>query len=155
MSNKKIAVVLIRGTVNMDVDVRKTLDLLRLRKKHACVVIDDTPANRGMVQAVKDYVTFGTVDEAFFKEMLDKRGELFGHAKLASAKPTDSSKVAKEYFSGKLKLRDFETMGLKPFFRLHPPKGGFERAGIKMPFAKGGVLGDRGDKVSILIAKML
>ena len=25
---------------------------------------------------------------------------------------------------------------LKPFFRLHPPKGGFERKGIKKPFMK-------------------
>lgn len=40
-------------------------------------------------------------------------------------------------------------------FRLAPPKGGFERKGIKSPFTKGGVLGYRGDKINNLIKKML
>ncbi len=154
--NSKIAVVLIRGTVNTHPDVRKTLELLRLLKKNACVVIDDNEVNRGMVQRVKDYVTYGLVDEKFYTEMIAKRGELVGQDKVSDNKKIDSAKIAKEYFEGKLKLRDFEPKySLKPFFRLHPPIGGFERKGIKMPYAKGGVLGDRKDKVSELIAKML
>ncbi|MBC8444127.1 uL30 family ribosomal protein [Candidatus Woesearchaeota archaeon] len=40
-------------------------------------------------------------------------------------------------------------------FRLAPPKGGFERKGIKKPFTLGGVLGYRGDKINTLIKKML
>ncbi len=40
-------------------------------------------------------------------------------------------------------------------FRLAPPRGGFERKGIKTPFTKGGVLGYRGDKINLLIQKML
>ena len=34
----------------------------------------------------------------------------------------------------------------KNIFTLAPPKGGFERKGIKKPFTLGGVLGDRKDK---------
>lgn len=44
---------------------------------------------------------------------------------------------------------------LKPFFRLHPPRGGFERKGIKTSYTLGGVLGYRGKKINDLIAKML
>ena len=44
---------------------------------------------------------------------------------------------------------------MKPFFRLHPPRKGFERKGIKMPFKLGGVLGPRGDKINNLIKKMI
>lgn len=40
-------------------------------------------------------------------------------------------------------------------FRLNPPKGGFERKGIKQPFSVGGVLGYRGDSINALIRKML
>ena len=40
-------------------------------------------------------------------------------------------------------------------FTLAPPIGGFERKGIKTPFTLGGVLGYRGDKVNILIKKMI
>lgn len=155
MAENKLAVILIRGTISASPDVVKTLDLLRLRKKNACVVVDNTEVNKGMLQRVKDYTTYGLVDEVFFKEMIDKRGELIGKDKVSESK-TDSAKIAKEYFSGKLKLREFtEKYQLKPFFRLHPPIGGFERKGIKMPFAKGGVLGNRGEEIKELISKML
>lgn len=152
MNNQKIAVILIRGLVNVDVNIKKTLELLRLQQKHVCVVLDNTPENLGMVKKVKDYVTFGLVDEAFFATMLEKRGSVIGKSDVK----IDAAAVAKEYFAGEVKLRDFETkFTIKPFFRLHPPVGGFERAGIKMPFAKKGVLGDRAEKISELITKML
>ncbi|RMF55287.1 50S ribosomal protein L30 [Candidatus Woesearchaeota archaeon] len=38
---------------------------------------------------------------------------------------------------------------------LHPPRGGFERKGIKKAFTKGGALGYRGKKINDLIKKML
>ena len=38
---------------------------------------------------------------------------------------------------------------------LHPPRGGFERKGVKMPFAKGGVFGSRGDAINELVERML
>lgn len=156
MSNNKLAVILIRGMVGISPDVKKTLELLRLKQKHALVVVDNNEVNRGMLQRVKDYTTYGVIDEAFFKEIIEKRGELVGQDKVSSDKKFDAAKVAKEYFAGTLKLRDFESkFNLKPFFRLHPPIGGFERGGIKMPFAKKGVLGQRGDKIKELISKML
>ena len=154
-SNQKIAILLVRGIINTHPDVRTTLDLLRLKNKHICVVIDDTDANRGMLQRVKDYTTFGVIDEAFFKQMLDKRGEIVGKGRLADAK-VDSSKLAKEYFAGAIKLNEFEAKyKVKPFFRLAPPVGGYERKGIKLPFARGGVLGNREDKIKDLLVKML
>ena len=152
--NKKIAVILIRGMVGIHPDVKRTLELLRLKKKHACVVIDDTEVSSGMLQRVKDYTTYGTIDESFFAKMIEKRGELVGKKKVDSK--FDAKKVAKEYFAGKLKLNEFETKySLKPYFRLAPPVKGFERKGIKKPFAVGGVLGQRGEKISDLISRML
>lgn len=157
MSENKLAVVLIRGFVNLHPDVKKTLDMLRLRKKHACVVINDTVENRGMLQKVKDYTTYGVINETFFKQILDARGELVGKKLIAnSSEKVDTAKISKEFFAGELHLRDFsEKYNVKPYFRLHPPKGGFERKGIKMPFAKGGVLGQRNEAIVELITKML
>lgn len=43
----------------------------------------------------------------------------------------------------------------KKYYALHPPRGGFERNGIKHPFNKKGALGYRGDKINALIKKML
>ncbi len=39
-------------------------------------------------------------------------------------------------------------------FTLHPPRGGFERGGIKKPWVRGGALGLR-DEMDTLIKKML
>ena len=148
----KIAVILVRGMVNLSYEKKKTLEYLRLKQKHACSVLDDTSENRGMVEKVKDYVTYGTIDENTYKEMLDKRVQKVGKSDIE----IDTKKIAKDYFSGKIKLRDFEsTYRIKPFFRLHPPIGGFEKGGIKEPYAKKGVLGNREDKIGELIAKML
>ena len=41
------------------------------------------------------------------------------------------------------------------FFALHPPRGGFERKGTKMPFKLGGVYGYRKEKINDLIKRML
>ena len=41
------------------------------------------------------------------------------------------------------------------YFHLHPPRGGFERGGIKTPFAMKGALGYRKEKINALIKKMI
>lgn len=41
----------------------------------------------------------------------------------------------------------------KPFFRLHPPRGGIDSK-IHFPIKKG-VLGDHGDKINLLLKRML
>ena len=151
----KIAIVQIRGTVKTHPDVKKTLELLRLKQKHACVIVDNNEVVRGMLKKIKDYTTFGIIEEDFYVKMLDSRGECVGKTTLKEAK-IDAKKLAKEYFSGELKLRDFESKHqVKPYFRLHPPIGGFERGGIKKTFNQGGVLGDRKEAISELIEKML
>jgi large subunit ribosomal protein L30 len=41
------------------------------------------------------------------------------------------------------------------YFHLHPPRGGFERGGIKTPFTLKGALGYRKEKINLLIKKMI
>jgi len=43
----------------------------------------------------------------------------------------------------------------KYFFRLHPPRGGFERKGTKVSYKLGGAVGYRGDKINDLIRRMM
>lgn len=38
---------------------------------------------------------------------------------------------------------------------LHPPRGGFERKGVKVPYARGGVFGDRKELINKLAERML
>jgi large subunit ribosomal protein L30 len=41
------------------------------------------------------------------------------------------------------------------YYHLQPPRGGFERGGIKTPFSMKGALGYRKDKINLLIKKMI
>lgn len=123
--SSKIAVLLVRGLVGVKSDVKDTLFLLRLRKKHVCVIVDNNETNIGMLRKVKDYVTYGEVTDETIKLLETKRG--------------------KKDEAGKL----------KPFFELAPPKGGFEKKGIKKSFNQGGVLGLRGEKINDLLIKMI
>jgi len=149
----KIAVILIRGTVNLDYDRKRTLELLRLKRKFSCSVVDDTPVYRGMLEKVKDYVTYGEIEKEDFVKLLEKRGRTIGN------KPVDKKvidELTKKYFEeSKIKLRDFQDYNVKPFFRLHPPIKGFERGGIKKSFNNGGALGYRGSKIKDLLNRML
>ncbi len=121
----KIAVILVRGLVGVRHDIKETLFSLNLRKKHACVVFDDTPSVRGMLKKAESYITFGEIDEATYASLVEKRGR------------KDADKEAKEVFF------------------LAPPVGGFERKGIKQPFSVGGALGNRKEKINALLVKMM
>lgn len=41
------------------------------------------------------------------------------------------------------------------FFAMQPPRKGYGRKGIKRPFANGGALGNRGDKINDLLTRMM
>jgi large subunit ribosomal protein L30 len=41
------------------------------------------------------------------------------------------------------------------WFALQPPRKGYGRKGIKMPFSKGGALGNRGEKINDLLMRMI
>jgi len=125
ITKDKIALILVRGFVRTKGDIIATLYALRLRKKNSCVVLGDTPSNRASAMKCKDYITFGEINDETHKLLVEKRGR---------------------------KGKDGQ---LQKFFSLHPPRGGFERKGIKTPFSNGGALGNRGPKINDLIKKML
>ncbi|MFH0870811.1 MAG: uL30 family ribosomal protein [archaeon] len=123
--NGRIAIVLVRGFLHMTHDIRLTLYSLRLKQKNACTVVENAPRLRAAAVKCKDYIAYGEISEDTYNELVDKRGK----------KDVDGA--------------------LKKYFLLHPPRGGFERKGIKVPFNSGGAIGYRGDKMNELIRKML
>ncbi len=143
-NKEKIAVILIRGRIGIRKDIKSTLKMLRLNKKNVCVVVNKTPDMLGMIIKCKDYVTFGEIDDETHKLLIEKRGKEY------KGRLKDSR--------GKIKYNKFlEYNGkkLNPYFRLNPPKGGFERKGTKNSYNRGGALGYRGNKINDLIKKMI
>jgi large subunit ribosomal protein L30 len=139
----KIAVVLVRGLVNVTHAIKDTLAMLKLTRKNTCIVVDNNPTMLGMIKKAKDYVTWGEISEETYKELVAKRGVLY-------LGPIQDSKKKYNY-----KTLEIEGKHYKPYFRLNPPSKGFGRKGIKMPFNKGGGLGPRSDKMNDLILRML
>ncbi len=128
-ASKQIAIVRIRGSIKVNKEINDTLNMLRLYKRNYCVVMPSTPSILGMIQKVKDYSTWGEINEETLKLLKDKR--------LEKTKDKQGKDVEKK------------------FFRLSPPRGGFERKGTKVAFKVGGALGYRGDKINYLIKKMV
>ncbi len=126
--SKELGVILIRGLIHVEKGIKDTLQMLNLKHSFNCVVIKDTPVHRGMMQKCKDYITWGEIGREVVKELEAKKQKMV-------------------VYKGKEKIL--------PFFRLQPPRGGFERKGIKTSFQKKGALGYRGSKINDLIIKMI
>ncbi len=111
-----------------------------------------------MLQKVKDYVTWGEADAETLGLLLGRRGEFVGGTKLSDDRLAESSEfksvkdLASSLCHGSVALKDVQ--GLKPVFRLHPPRGGFHGS-RKNPFVTGGELGHRGKAIADLISSMV
>jgi large subunit ribosomal protein L30 len=141
----KLFLVRVRGNIRIPNVVKDTLAMLRLYKVNYCVIVTNTPTTAGMIKKVKDFITWGPVNEKTMEDLFAKRGMPY------KGPLTDTKKKIK-YLS-----RYVEHKGnrYKKFFKLGPPRSGYGRIGIKTPFSKGGALGNRGDKINALVERMM
>lgn len=157
MATEKLVVVRVRGDVNIRHTIRNTLKMLRLHKPNHAVILDNTPDYMGMLRKAKDYITWGPLDKKTLVSLLEKRGRLEGNKRLTEEYLKEKTKfssfdeLAEQILSDKADISSVP--GLKPVFRLHPPRKGYGK--IKRPFSMGGVLGDRGPEIVDLIKRMV
>ena len=153
------AIIRIRGTVDVPPKVRTTLRLLRLVRKFHCVIYPKDSTIDGMLQVVKDWVTWGEINRETLKELILKRGRLIGNKPITEEaikkifKVNNIDELVDALLQGKIKWHKYDEY-VKPVFRLHPPIGGF-KGSIKKPFGAGGELGYRGDKINELLRRMI
>ena len=141
------AVVRVRGTVGVNEQVERTLKLLNLEKPNHCTIIPSTDSYAGMLQKVKDYVTWGEVDEETLRLLVERKGMKPGNKRLEGKEVEKVLEI--------IKRDGIKNSGIKPVFRLAPPRKGYERGGIKKPYKMGGALGYRGKDINTLIKRML
>lgn len=148
-------VVRIKGTVNIPEWARMTLDGLNLDRRFRATIVPESPEYLGMLRKVKEVVAWTKADAGIVKELLEKRGRKTGY------KPLTKADLPKEYKSvedlasaiadNKISMSKLE--GIKPWFALGPPKGGFKRK-TKTQYTQRGVLGDDAELAEI-VKKML
>ena len=139
-----ICAIRIRGMVGIGKEVENTLNRLRLRRKYSCVLLPEKKEIAGMVERLRNDIAFGKIDKETLTELIKVRG------KSIEKKKIDAVKIASGLLESKTE-KNLSDFGLKPFFRLHPPRGGIE---TKKHFPKG-VLGNHGEKINELVRRML
>jgi large subunit ribosomal protein L30 len=151
-----LIVVNLHGLINTPSGPRKTLIELGIGKRFAATVVSDDPTTMGALELCKEYVAWSTIDAELLASLLKTRG------KVSNAKPLDAEKLkelgAKDHAELASKMikdgtRLSSLEGVKPFFGLSPPRGGFKRSSRRQ-FRQGGVLG-KNPKLPDILRRML
>jgi len=152
-----IAIVRVRGHAKIKRDAVYTMNMIKLNRPNHCVILPDTKTTKGMMQVIKDYVTWGEISHETIARMLFQRGEVVGGARLTDSYVKDNSKFtsilsfAKAVEKNEAKMTDVN--GLKPMVRLPPPRKGYEST--RRAYVDGGSLGYRGAEIEKLLTRML
>lgn len=99
-NEKKIAIILIRGLKGLHPDIKDTLSMLNLRKRNVCVIVSGTPSIIGMINKIKNYVTFGEISEETIKLLHSKKGEAKHYNLNSPRKGYGRKGIKKEFTSG-------------------------------------------------------
>jgi len=154
--NELLAVIRIRGRVNIRKKVEDTLGMLRLHRINHCVLIPETKEYLGMLQKSRNWITWGKIEKETVVELFKKRGTVAGGKKLDE---NNMKKVTKydvldsfvdDLMKDKVKFKDIPE--LKPVFRLKPPRKGYKAT--RLPYPKGD-LGNRKEKINELLERMM
>ena len=156
-----IAVIRVRGTVNVRRDVDYTLKLLRLHKPNHCIVTRYTPSVRGMLIKAQHKIAWGEIDLDTFYLLLKERGRIVGNKPLTDdvvkektgGKYSSIRELAEAIWNGDITFQELNW--LKPVFRLHPPKGAGYRRSVRRLYQEGGALGYWGPNIVNLIRRMI
>lgn len=137
-----ILVIRISGLVEVDRRINEALDRIRLRRKYSAILLRETAENMKLLQKIRNFVAYGDVTDETLLLLIQKRAMSVGGKKI------DAKSVVEQ-----LKKKDLDELDIKPFFRLHPPRGGIV---TKFHFGvKQGVLGDNKGKINDLVRRML
>lgn len=153
-----LAVIRVKGTVNVPRAVKDTLKMLRLYKRNHMVLVENSKPILGMLKKAQHYITWGEIDKETLALVLERRARLRGNKRLtkeALSKIGFNSyeELAESLLNKELKLKDIYKY-IKPVFRLTPPSGGFKGT-IKKLYSEGGELGYRGSDINSLIRRMI
>jgi large subunit ribosomal protein L30 len=156
MDTTLLLVLNIHGAINSSGPVRKALGELKVIRKFTASVVTDDVSTVGSLKLCKDYVAWAPVEPELLATLLKKRGmatetkELDAAAlkKMGYKKHDDlAEKMLKE------QIRLSAVDGMRPFFRLAPPKGGFKQS-MRRQYTEGGLLGNN-PKLAEIVRRMV
>lgn len=146
----------VRGTRGISRSINDTLANIRLGRKHSCVLLELSDSAKGMLQKANNYIAWGNADEKSVELLLSKRG-MEGNKPLSpefykKIKVADAKELAAAIVSQKISLKTLFEAGLRPLFRLSPPRKGY--GGMKLQQPRG-PLGFHKQGLTQLIERMV
>ncbi|MBU0761136.1 MAG: hypothetical protein KJ600_04295 [Nanoarchaeota archaeon] len=139
-----ILTIRISGQVEIPKEVTETLFRIKLRRKYSAVLLAPTKENLKLLKKIRSYVAYGTIDKETLVQLIKERGQ--------PIKAGD--KISAEKIVEGLAKKSLNDLGLKSFFRLHPPRGGIDSKKHFGTSSKA-VLGDNKEKINDLVRRML
>jgi len=137
-----IIAIRISGLVEIPKKIKEFLYRIRLRKKYTAILLEETKENQALLQQLRNFIAYGQLNKDTLIQLIEKRAQVIGKKKM------DPKKVADE-----IEKKALKDLGIKPFFRLHTPRGGIDSK-LHFPIRKG-VLGDNKEKINDLVRRML
>ena len=150
-------VIRIKGSVKARNEHLDTLKMLNLKKANWATIVPKTPSYEGMLKKVEHMITWGEPNLKTIKTFL-RRVEIMGDGRLDEEYVKklgyeSLEELAKKLYSSEITMNKLKEKGLRPYVRLHPPRGGFKGT-IKKHVAAGGEYGYRGEKINELFVRM-
>jgi len=149
-------VVNLHGKIDSSVAVRKALGEMKVERKFSATVVPDDSSTVGMLSLCKDYVAWSQVDAELLALLLEKRGMASESRRLDESALTKLGFKTYRDLAEKIEregARLSSISGIRPFFRLSPPRGGF-KASMRRQFTERGTLG-RNPKLPDIVRRML
>lgn len=151
-----LLVVNLHGMINVRSDRRKAMTELRIERKFSATVVKDEPATLGTLRLCKDYLSWSPLEKDLLADLLKARGKVSETRRLGTDELKELGfkkyeELASKLIKGGQKLSS--VAGLRPFFKLSPPKGGF-KASTRRQATERGVLGSN-PKLPELVRRMI
>jgi len=111
-----ILAIRISGQVELSHAPKETLHRIRLRRKYSAVLLQATPENLKLLKKIRNQISYGEITNETILELLKKRAQPI----------KKNTKIVPEEIVSQLDKKKLKDLGIKPFFRLHPPRGGID-----------------------------
>jgi len=146
----------LRGKINSTDGVRKTLGELKVERRFSATIVTDDAPTLGMLRACKDFVAWAPVDPKLLTNLLKARGMVSESKRLDQEALKSLGFKKYEDFADKI-MKDGQRLsahaGIRPFFRLSPPRGGYKLSSRRQASEKG-ILGNN-PRLPELVGRMV
>ena len=146
----------LHGQINVPSGTRAALRELQIDKRFSATVVKDDPSTLGTLDLCRDYIAWAPVNKEILSSLLKSRAKVSERRRLDREALRElgfkaPEELAAKMFDGEMRLSSVK--GLRPFFNLSPPRGGF-KVSTRRKYGEGGVLG-LNPKLLELVGRMI